>query len=147
MVERHRVYFLRVWIRFPSDVTWRSVWRWVVYGRTICGEERRLDDPRVDDCGTLVSGRSVASLRCPSPATSGRSASSPKRTLTDNGRLLAHITNAALRPDKRIRRTLCRATEPHGTVQASTIGKWPWPMLLPVRNSASSCCGFTPHGA
>jgi len=46
MVERHRVYLLRVWIRFPSDVTWRSVWRWVVYGRTICGEERRLDDPQ-----------------------------------------------------------------------------------------------------
>src|SRR5207302_9248051 len=43
----------------------------------------------------------------------------PKRTLTDNGRLLGHITNAALRHDTRIRHPLCSATEPHGTVQAS----------------------------
>src|SRR5207237_5456273 len=43
----------------------------------------------------------------------------PKRTLTDNWRLPAHITNAALRYDTRIRHFLYSATEPHGTVQAS----------------------------
>src|SRR5438105_6890280 len=36
--------------------------------------------------------------------------------LTDNGRLLAHITNAALRHDTRIRYSLCSATEPHPAV-------------------------------
>ena len=46
----------------------------------------------------------------------------PKRTLSDNGCLLAHITNAALRPDTCIRRPLCSATEPHGTVQESIQG-------------------------
>jgi hypothetical protein len=43
----------------------------------------------------------------------------PKRPLTDNGRLLAHITNAALRHDTRVRHPFAVATEPHGTVQAS----------------------------
>jgi len=37
----------------------------------------RSGPSRVDDCSTLISGRSVASLRCPSPAKSGHAAKSP----------------------------------------------------------------------
>ena len=72
------------------------------------------DGPLRRDCGHSVAAlqraRSPQAVVVPRP---------PKRTLTDNGRLLAHITNAALRHDTRIRHSLCSATEPHGTVQAS----------------------------
>jgi hypothetical protein len=65
----------------------RPLWRLVNGGNGSSTAERsaarnggsmiRSGPSRVDDCSTLISSRSVTSLRCPSPATSGPKSTGP----------------------------------------------------------------------
>src|SRR5438552_9545528 len=74
------------------------------------GSMIRSGPSRVDDCGTLVSGRSVASLRCPSPAKNGHPASAPRAVVHLNG-----DDRSNLAPQPRRERTLFVAWQHRGT--------------------------------